>query len=61
MFGDQVGTREPLFGVRGGRVSWFEMSRWLDIRTLAWWSKEAVWVLYGKLGMDEIWHVKTYC
>ena len=52
---------EPRYFIRGQEVSWPEMKRWLNIRTLAWWSREAaVWVLFGKLGLDEIRRI-SYC
>ena len=52
----------PRPGVRGGKVSWAEMERWLDVRTLGYqYKQDSLWVLFGRLGLDELYHVKEFC
>ena len=40
--------------VRGGKATWEQMSRWLDVRTLGFqYRQDSLWVLFGRLGLDE--------
>ena len=48
-------------GVRGGKVSWAQMARWLNVRTLGYqYKQDSLWVLFGRLGLDELYHVREY-
>ena len=48
-------------GVRGGKVSWAQMARWLDVRTLSYRLKrDSLWVLFETLGMDLLLHIRGY-
>ena len=52
----------PRRGLRGGKMSWAEMERWLDVRTLGYqYKQDSLWVLFGRLGMAELYHVKEFC
>ena len=49
-------------GLRGGKVSWAEMERWLDVRTLGYqYKQDSLWVLFGRLGLDELQPRKEFC
>ena len=51
----------PRPGVRGGKVDWAQMERWLDVRTLSYRLKrDSLWVLFDTLGMDLLLHVRGY-
>ena len=52
----------PRRGLRGGKVTWEQMARWLDVRTLRHrHQRDSLWVLFGRLGLDELNHVKEFC
>ncbi len=49
-------------GVRGGKATWEQMSRWLDVRTLGFqYRQDSLWVLFGRLGMDELYRIREFC
>lgn len=48
-------------GVQGGEVTWEQMARHLDIRTLGYqYKQDSLWVLFGRLGLDEVHHIRGY-
>ena len=44
---------QPRAGVKGGEVSWEQMARHLDLRTLAFYS-DIVYVLWGCLSVEHV-------
>ena len=51
----------PRPGVRGGKATWEQMSRWLDVRTLGFqYMQDSLWVLFGRLTLDELRHIKEF-
>ena len=51
----------PRRGLRGGKVTWAQMARWLNIRTLGFQYKQnSLWVLYDVLGMDVLHRIRGF-
>ena len=54
--------RDIGYYIRGRSVTWDEWARWVDMRTLNFrYQKNSLWVLFGRLGLDELHHVKEFC
>lgn len=48
-------------GIRGGAVTWKQMERHLDVRTLGYqYRADSLWVLFGKLGLDDLHRIREF-
>ena len=54
--------RDIGYYVRGRRVTWEQWARWVDVRTLKYrYQQNSLWVSFGRLGLDELQHLKEFC
>ena len=54
--------RDIGYYIRGRSVTWDEWARWVDMRALNFrYQKNSLWVLFGRLGLDELQHLKEFC
>ena len=54
--------RDIGYYIRGRSVTWDEWARWVDMRTLNFrYQKNSLWVLFGRLGLDGLHHMKEFC